>query len=113
MRNAERGETAASLRLCGLPRLLEETSGHGTGCDHISIGHGKGEVAKIQWGTGARARLQKLAHPQEAARQASEQRSKGMTSSDWARLFGYQSESSLPAKHSSGRRPGDNTQNQA
>ena len=64
-------------------------------------------------GTGSRACLQKLARPQEAARQAGERRSKGTTSSDRARLFGYLSESSLPAEHSSGRSPGDDPQNQA
>lgn len=51
--------------------------------------------------------------PQEAARQTSVQWSEGVTSSDWARLFGYMSVSFLPAEHSAGRSPGDNTQNQA
>lgn len=36
-----------------------------------------------------------------------------MTSSDWARLFRYLIESYLPTEHSSGRNPGENTQNQA
>lgn len=61
----------------------------------------KGEGTKIQRGQSLHS---ELAHPQEAARQASGQWSKGMTSSDWARLFGYLS---------SGRSPDDNTQNQA
>lgn len=61
----------------------------------------KGEGTKIQRGQSLRS---ELTHPQEAARQASRQWSKGVTSSDWARLFGYLS---------SGRSPDDNTQNQA
>ena len=52
------------------------------GGDRISSGPGKGEEAKIQGDRGDRACLQKLARPQEAARQTCVQWSKAVTNSD-------------------------------